>query len=142
MTTQTTPTSPPKAVIYARSAIRNDAAIADQRAKCTAYAVAKGYSIEGIFNDNGVTGVGEDRPGLRGLLWRLRERQATIVIATEPSRLFRDAQMLAGFKASCAALGADISYACRTGSVEDLMPRPSEKNIAKRQRRSDRGTTV
>lgn len=79
-----------RAVTYLRSARRNDLAIARQREACLRTAEALGATVEGVYVDNGASGMRLDRPGLQTMMRRLKEPQdIDYVITYAPDRLSR-----------------------------------------------------
>jgi len=109
------------AALYLRSATQNDDAIAAQHRVCTAHAVARGWSVGETCIDNGVGGIDEYRPGLNALRDCLRDGRASILIAEDGARLFRDMDKLGEFFGFCEALGVEVSFTTSSTATSDLM---------------------
>ncbi|CUH38610.1 hypothetical protein JSE7799_01437 [Jannaschia seosinensis] len=124
------------AALYLRSATQNDDAIAEQHRSCAAHAAGRGWTVGEVFTDNGYNGLRDDRPGLGALRECLREGRASVVIAEDGVRFFRDLDKLADFAASCEAQGAKLSCVQGIGSMKNLMQRLIKEDIAERQRRT------
>ncbi|MFW5867970.1 MAG: recombinase family protein [Armatimonadota bacterium] len=104
MTTETS------ALLYLRAARSSDAAIAEQRRRCTAYADARGWRILDVIADNGVGGMA-DPPGLMALRERIAIGEAQAVIATDLTRISRDPDRVHAFDRFCRQHGADLCFA-------------------------------
>lgn len=80
-----------KCVLYARfsprpkEAMENCQSIGQQLAECRAYAVKKGYSIEGSYQDEGKSRNDFDRPGLLGAIRDMK--RGWKLIAVRPDRV-------------------------------------------------------
>ena len=79
-----------RVAIYARSAVRNDAAIEEQAAACRAHASAEGWTVVHAYADSGVSGMTMARPGMAALLRDASARTFDAVIATDIKRLSRN----------------------------------------------------
>ncbi|WP_375263529.1 recombinase family protein [Palleronia sp.] len=130
------------AALYLRSATQNDDAIAAQQRICAEYAAAQGWRVGEVFVDDGFSGTLDDRPGLVALRDSLQERRASIVIAEDASRLFRDINKLGEFYGFCDALSVEVSYARSRASSFDLLRSVSMEEIAERQRLAAKGLTT
>ncbi|HUD11734.1 MAG TPA: recombinase family protein [Candidatus Saccharimonadia bacterium] len=77
------------AVLYLRSAVKDEEKIKQQRTICQELAAELNAIIDAEFVDNGVPGQAADRPGLRALLSRLDKTHVDCVIMTHGYRLAR-----------------------------------------------------
>lgn len=60
-----------------------------QRTAVTNLCLARGWAIEGIYDDAGLSGTSRDRPGLESCLKALRGKKANVLVALRFDRLFR-----------------------------------------------------
>ena len=81
---------PRKVALYCRSAVKNDEAIGKQSMILRDYANEHGYENLSLYVDNGVSGIGFDRPALNRLEKHIREGYISKVIVTELSRVSRN----------------------------------------------------
>ncbi len=77
------------AVLYLRSAVKDDEAIRQQRAICQELAAELKASVESEYIDNGVSGRATDRPGLRAMFEHLQNTHVDCVIMAHGYRLAR-----------------------------------------------------
>ena len=86
-----------KALIYCRVSSQRQVdeghGLEGQEKRCRDYAKARGYSVVGVFKDEGVSGGVIDRPGMQRLLSQLEhETETVIVLIDDIKRLARDVQ--------------------------------------------------
>lgn len=86
-----------KAVIYCRvsslAQMKRGHGVQSQESRCQEFARAKGYAVDRVFSDDGVTGGMIDRPGMTAMLDYLREQTPFaeyVVLIDDISRLARD----------------------------------------------------
>jgi DNA invertase Pin-like site-specific DNA recombinase len=77
------------AVLYLRSAVKDDEAIRQQRTICQELAAELNATVDGEYIDNGVSGRAADRPGLRALFEYLEKTHVDLVVMTHGYRLVR-----------------------------------------------------
>ena len=75
---------------YCRSAIKNDEAIGKQAEILRVYAKEHGYDNRALYVDNGVSGIGFDRPALNRLERHIDEGRISMVMVTDLSRVSRN----------------------------------------------------
>lgn len=80
-----------------------------QEERCRAYADASGYEIVRAFNER-TAGNEDDRPELRDLRAWVWSRRVDLVLATDPSRLYLDAERLQRFNSETRELGARLEF--------------------------------
>ena len=87
---------PVQAVIYCRSAVRSAVTAGNkleaQEARCRAFARSKGYSVAGVFGDDGVSGAEMSRPCLDRMTEFLRSvgaGRSCVVLVDDIARLSR-----------------------------------------------------
>jgi DNA invertase Pin-like site-specific DNA recombinase len=98
----------PKAVLYLRSAISSDAAIAGQRQACQRRAHQLGATTVAEYVDVG-SGLNADRPGLQRLLADLRAREdVAFVITADHARIARSLLVYAEVTAAIEHAGARL----------------------------------
>lgn len=81
------------AALYLRSAVESDFTIGNQRERCTSHAISAGYSIAGVFADNGASGM-RDRPGLAALRTFIEAGRTKVVVTIDPTRISPDYKLL------------------------------------------------
>lgn len=86
-----------QAVIYCRVSskkqVEDGHGLSSQETRCREYAKHKGYSVVGVYHDEGVTGKLLDRPRMKEMLSFLnqnKKKQSYVVIIDDISRLARD----------------------------------------------------
>ncbi|MEM8597602.1 MAG: recombinase family protein [Pseudomonadota bacterium] len=104
---------PQAAVVYARVSsdrqIREGHGLDSQESRCREYAAIKGYSVEEVFQDKGVSGGLIDRPGMRAMLdWLADQPEETVVIIDDISRLARDIEAHLQLRGAIASAGARL----------------------------------
>jgi DNA invertase Pin-like site-specific DNA recombinase len=97
-----------KAVLYLRSAVKDDEAIRRQQAICQKLAAELKAKIEAEYIDNGVSGTAIDRPGLRALFEHLEKTHVDFVIMTHGYRLARKMDLYLKLIAQIGRLGATV----------------------------------
>ncbi len=101
------------AAIYARTAVADAAhPIANQVARLRAYINAQGWALadEHLFQDDGVSGLVFERPGLSDLLEGLRRGEFVRLVVQNPDRLSRNAADLWLIENMAARLGCQIVF--------------------------------
>ena len=88
---------PKKVALYCRVAREDDAAIEKQAADLRVYAEEHGYTDLALYVDNGVSGLGFDRPALTRLEQDILEGHIRRVMVTELSRVSRNALEIPGW---------------------------------------------
>lgn len=88
-----------RAVLYARSAVNENDAIARQIEKCRLFAIKHEYSIVAQYSDVG-SGCAPNLPQRTEALTTAESNQA-ILICTDPTRPARDMSILERFIADC-----------------------------------------
>ncbi|MEM1350932.1 MAG: recombinase family protein [Pseudomonadota bacterium] len=93
-----------------------DTAAKAEEARCRAYAKDKNYQIERVFSDI-ASGNAADRPGLNDLLAYISANPGEdyIVIADDPSRIYRSLPALLAFRQQLADLGAKLDCISTSG---------------------------
>ena len=86
-----------KALIYCRVSTEEQAeqgySLDAQEKLCKAFALNNGYSVAGIYRDEGKSGTSLDRPALKNLLAKCQDKQSiSAVIVQETDRLARNTQ--------------------------------------------------
>ncbi|MFC0200747.1 recombinase family protein [Paracoccus rhizosphaerae] len=130
------------ALIYLRSAVHDEAAVAEQRRICTGHAAAQGWTIGEIFVDNGASGM-TNKDGFRALCEAVSAGRADIVLAQDLGRISRDIDACVEFVRMCETCG--VCVICVHGGTiraETLQPDPrsvhsalTKRGIAARARR-------
>ena len=116
MLEDTTGTPQTKAVIYCRSATRSptnadDQQTAAQEARCREFAKSRGYSVEHVFRDDGVSGTSESRLGLDAMLAFLQAspRASTyVVVIDDVARLSSSFSRYVSLREMIAGTGASL----------------------------------
>lgn len=125
-------TDQPRATLYLRSTVANATAIAEQRQTCQAHATAQGWGIGETFIDDGASANSENRPGMLALRESIRQGRTALVLADEPSRLFRCVDSADTFAAFCATHGARIAYVLEPADLtEQVRQMMAEHNAAR-----------
>lgn len=125
-------TDQPLASLYLRSAVANAAAIAERRQTCEAHAAARGWQIGEIFTDDGASAHREGRLGILALRESIRQGRTALVLADEPSRLFRCVDSADTFAAFCATHDARIAYVHEPADLtEQIRQMMAEYNAAR-----------
>lgn len=83
-----------RAVIYCRLSKDDEhevesASIEHQRDLLTSYCLENGFSIVGIYQDDGFTGTNQNRPGFQALLKMCGDKKVDVVVTKDLSRLGR-----------------------------------------------------
>lgn len=78
-----------KVVLYCRTARRNKSAIKKQRLEMERYCVQQGLTIAAVYEDNGFSGMTNDRPGLKKMLRNAAKGKFSVVVVGDVSRLSR-----------------------------------------------------
>ena len=86
-----------RVALYCRVAREDDAAIERQEAILRDYAKEHGYTDLTLYVDNGVSGIGFDRPALNRLEQDISEGLIQAVMVTELSRVSRNALEIPGW---------------------------------------------
>ena len=113
----------PKAIIYCRSAsVQQDNPMQgcdQQEARCHAYAEERGYKIDDVFADSGLSGLSMRRPGLRALLTHIKAnpKDRFIVLADDLARIGRNPEDIAAFNKTLQVSGARLD--CVTTEPEE-----------------------
>ena len=85
---------PMRYAIYARysSDLQRQSSIADQIRKCDEFGQAQGWTKDGVFTDEAVSGVSTERPGLQRLLAAAfsTHRPFDIILVDDTSRISRN----------------------------------------------------
>lgn len=103
-----------KALIYCRVSSERQVVdgngLGSQEQRCRTYAKGKGYDVERVFSDEGVSGSLFERPALRSLLYYLEQHpeETFVVIVDELSRLARGLGVHLRLRAELAARGAQL----------------------------------
>ena len=104
MTTVTTDKNTPrKAIIYCRTASAQQntpmQGCDQQQDRCRAYAEERGYKIDGVFADSGLSGRAMTRPGLLALLETINgnPQKRHCIIVDDLSRIGRNPEDIAAF---------------------------------------------
>jgi site-specific DNA recombinase len=108
------------AAIYARiSQTKEDRdKVADQIAQCRRLAKSRGYEVVAVFQDDGISAMGDnERPGYEALLDALLRGDFDIILATEEERLARNVPEKAELQAACMEMGATWETV-RDGAVD------------------------
>ncbi len=101
------------AAIYARTAVIDAAhPIADQVARLRAYIEARDWALadEHLFQDDGISGLVFERPGLSALLATLQRGEFVRLVVQDPDRLSRSAADLWLIENMAARLGCQIVF--------------------------------
>lgn len=101
------------AALYARTAVADAARpIADQVARLRAYIDAQGWALadEHVFQDDGISGLVFERPGLTASLEALRRGEFVRLVVQDPDRLSRSAADLWLIENMAARLGCQIVF--------------------------------
>jgi DNA invertase Pin-like site-specific DNA recombinase len=114
-------TIPTTALLYLRASSSNDAAIAYQRSRCTAYAEARGWRILDVVVDNGIGGGTKEPAGLEVLRVRIARGEAQAVIATDLARISRDPDRVRAFARFCRQHGVHLCLADQAVSVDAML---------------------
>jgi DNA invertase Pin-like site-specific DNA recombinase len=121
---------PTKAIIYCRVASTTEAAtdllLLSQEMRCRAYAADKGYPIEAIVTDRGVSGARFDRGGIRQLFQYLARDNAPgryVVIVDDVARLARSVEAYSEIRQALQAAGAKLE--CRESGIGPELSPPS-----------------
>ncbi len=125
---------PVQAVIYCRSAVRSAGTAGNkldaQEASCRDFARSKGYSVAGVFGDDGVSGAKTSRPGLDRMMEFLRSEGAGrsyVVLVDDIARLSRTVDGHFALLDAMAEVGArlespsiDLSDEAEAARVDEL----------------------
>ena len=94
---------------YARSATAPDnEAIQRQIRRCQDETERKGWSLCQVFQDEGISGTSDDRPGLNALRSAFREKQFDVVLVEASNRLFRDLVLIRDFLELAEEFGIEV----------------------------------
>ncbi|HEY3412818.1 MAG TPA: recombinase family protein [Armatimonadota bacterium] len=107
-------TAPPS-VIYVRVSserqVRDGNGLLSQEQRCRAYSQARGYRVDDVFRDEGVSGALLDRPGIQELLAYLRSHRGAgevVVVVDDISRIARDVSTHIQLRAAIKACGGRL----------------------------------
>jgi len=78
-----------KAAIYARTATLEQSTL-DQIELCREYIKEQGWTVVGIYDDEGVSAHDPDRDGLKTLMENAFAKRFDVLVVTSFSRLFRN----------------------------------------------------
>jgi DNA invertase Pin-like site-specific DNA recombinase len=121
--TISTPSTPRITVAYLRTASRNQfqggLSLAAQRKTCENYARHLGVRISLVYADAGVSGLSDDRIGLRQLLRDIVCLRIGRVIVAEPTRLSRSLRLQQQLQARIRGNGASITCPCPEQSARE-----------------------
>lgn len=103
-----------KAVIYCRTATtttgKPDLASHSQVTECREYAKDRGYEVTKVFFDCGVSGLSEERCGMKNMLAFLRkQKEAYAVIVTTHDRLARSLEIFGKFQKLFAKMNVELA---------------------------------
>ena len=96
------------AVLYLRSAVKDEESIRRQRTICQELAAELNATIDSEFVDNGATGRAADRPELRALLDHLDRTHVDFVIMTHGYRLARKMDLYLKLITQIGSYGATV----------------------------------
>ncbi len=102
------------AVIYTRVSSKAQLAkgdgLASQQSRCREFATYKGYAVEKVFEDKGISGGLVDRPAIKEMLSWLRQHRKhdPVVIIDDISRLARDLDAHLKLRAAIGSVGARL----------------------------------
>ena len=94
---------------YARSATTPYAeAMQRQIAGCRDEAERKGWTVCHVFQDEGISGNSDNRPGLNALRSAIREERLDVVLVESADRLFRNFDLARGFLELAEEFGIEV----------------------------------
>jgi DNA invertase Pin-like site-specific DNA recombinase len=104
---------PLKALIYCRIASdrqSGERALHMREARCRDYCARKGYAVERIFHEIGISGSSAQRPGIAQMLTILASEEAGryVVVIDDVSQLARNIAMVVDLRNRIAATGARL----------------------------------
>ncbi|MGJ8629406.1 MAG: recombinase family protein, partial [Sulfitobacter sp.] len=103
-----------QAVIYTRvsskAQLKKGDGLASQESRCRDFAAYKGYNVQQVFQDEGVSGGLVDRPAIKAMLGWLRKHRniEPVVIIDDISRLARDLDAHLKIRAAIGSVGAKL----------------------------------
>jgi site-specific DNA recombinase len=103
-----------RAVIYARYSTENqrDASIEDQMRICQRIVDAEGFELITRFEDRGISGGTDQRPGYQALLATARAKLFDIIVVEDISRLWRSRSEFGSRSAELEDMGVHLITAC------------------------------
>ncbi len=96
------------AVLYCRSARKNDQSITDQEKLLRRYVAKNGGQITSIYKDNGQSGKHSNRPALKSMYKALKSGKANTVIVTDLARLARSPKVFFDIESKLEEYGASL----------------------------------
>jgi len=100
-----------KVVLYCRVARRNKSAIKKQRLDMERFCARQGWTIVAVYEDNGYSGLTNNRPGLKSMRRDVAKGKFTVVVFWDVSRLTRSYSAFLDFVCFCKARQVDYRVA-------------------------------
>jgi len=111
--------------VSSRAQLAKGDGLASQESRCRDYAIYKGYTVEAVFAENGVSGGLVDRPEIKRLLTWLRKNRnhEPVVIIDDISRIARSVEAHIKLRAAIGAAGERLeSPSIEFGEDADQTP--------------------
>lgn len=99
-----------KCVLYARSAVACRASVGAQLTALRDWAAEKGLEIVGEYQDNGISGITLDRPGLQKLLEDGAKGGIGVLLCYDIAHLSRDLEQFHELCGRLKSLGIEIVF--------------------------------
>lgn len=96
--------------VSSKAQMKKGDGLASQQSRCREFAAYKGYSVEKVYEDKGVSGGLVDRPAIKEMLVWLRKnrKHEPVVIIDDISRLARDLDAHLKLRAAIGSVGARL----------------------------------
>ena len=136
-----------RAVAYVRVSSeeqrRHGYSLDDQERELRIQIGLKGWELEEVVRDEGISGADPTRPGLRRIEELAREGRCDVALATKRNRFFRDIEHRRRYQRGLRRLGSRIAALNDTGNfiadgVDDLLGEEQRREIARESRRGRR----
>ncbi len=110
---------PKRAAIYARVSSKEQSTGA-QESELREYAKSRGWTLQKVYTDQGVSGVKDSRPALDELMRDCRRRKADVVVVWKFDRFARSLRQLVTALEEFRRLGID--FVSRTEAIDTSIP--------------------